>query len=352
MKSLLFRLLAVTSALIAGACAHAAPEPQPGAPLPSAEELAPLLVAYDVPGMAMATLTGCEMEGVMVAGVASLETGALVTPLTAFEAASLSKPIFAYLVLELVDEGIIDLDRPIAESFAYARIADEAGYARITPRMVLTHTTGLPNWVDERTAFHERTAPIPFEAEPGTTHTYSGEAFQLLQAFVEARTGMSLQALFEARLGNIMPNSTFAQPLPAAVVPSRGYRSASEPASGRAMTSLRARGMAAASLATTAEDYARFLSHVCREGGLRPATYADMLTPQSLTRDDGPVPTAYGLGWMIAEIPEGTIVGHGGNNNEYRAFGGFIRESGDGIVILTNSATGQALIDVLITPEE
>ena len=201
-------------------CAWAAPTGPASAqetapPLPSPEELTGLLNVFDVPGLAVATLTDCEVNSeVIVAGSATLEPDVAVTPLTAFEAASLSKPVFAWLVLTLADEGVINLDRPIAETFDYARIPDKATYAKITPRTVLTHRTGLPNWVNEGVDFYDRTTPIPFEAPPGTAYSYSGEAFQLLQAFVEHETGRTLQQLFRERLGDIMPHSTFARPPP------------------------------------------------------------------------------------------------------------------------------------------
>ncbi len=208
----------------------------------------------------------------------------------ALEAASLSKPVFAYLVLTLADEGTIDLDAPLAATFDYPRIPDTEAYARIMPRMILTHRTGLPNRVDEGTDFHARTAPIPFEAEPGAAFTYSGEGFQLLQAFVEHRTGRTLQHLFRDRLGAVMPNSIFALPLPETVTPSRGDRDWQD--KGRDMTSLSARGMAASSLVTTAGDCAGFLSHVCRGEGLTPAAPADMLTRQSPAPGEAPFPTS------------------------------------------------------------
>jgi CubicO group peptidase (beta-lactamase class C family) len=320
--------------------------------LPTSEELTQLLDAFDVPGVAVATLTNCEVDGVVVAGSAMLAPDVAVAPLTAFEAASLSKPLFAWLVLALAEEGVIDLDRPITEAFDYERIPDKAAYAKITPRMVLTHRTGLPNWVDERVNYHDRTAPIPFKHPPGTAYSYSGEAFQLLQAYVEKLTGTTLEVLFREWLGDVMPHSTFAQPLPAGVTASRGYRAAGDPTSGRDMTSLRARGMAAASLATTARDYARFLAHVCKGEGLRPDTYADMLRPQSPVPEGevASAPTSWGLGWMLADLGYGTFVGHGGDNNEYRALAGFVRESGDGLVVLTNGYNGRALIDAIAAP--
>ena len=337
--------LFVWAALSPPAAAQDAP------PLPSADELAQLLAAFDVPGLALAALTGCAVDTVLVAGSATLDPDVPVTPETAFEAASLSKPVFAWLVLTLADEGVVDLDRPLAETFDYARIPDKAAYAQVTPRMILTHRTGLPNWVDEGTDFHERTAPVPFEAPPGTAYSYSGEAFGLLQAFVERETGRTLQELFHERLGDVMPRSAFARPLPDGVAPSRGYRGTSEPESGRPMDNLGSRGGAAYSLVTTAGDYGRFLSRVCRGEGLAPATQAEMLRPQSpLPAGEAPFPASYGLGWLVAESPEGTFVGHGGNNDEYRAFAGYLPHSGDGLVVLTNGANGQALIDVVLAP--
>lgn len=328
----------------------AASAQEPGPRLPDEKGLVQLLSAFDVPGLATATLTDCKVDSVVVAGSATLNPNVAVTPQTAFEAASLSKPVFAWLVLTLADEGTIDLDRPIAEEFDYARIPDKTAYAKITPRMVLTHRTGLQNWVGEEVDFYNRTTPVPFEVPPGTAYSYSGEAFQLLQAFVEHEVGKTLQQLFHERLGDVMPHSTFARPLPDSVTPSRGYESASDPTRGRAMTNLRAQGMAAGSLVTTAGDYANFLSHVCEGRGLRPDAYADMLSPQSrVPEEEASVPTSYGLGWMLADIGDGTLVGHGGNNDEYRAFAGFLQESGDGLVVLTNGANGQALIDVMLS---
>lgn len=354
MRSLVTAVLILTflPAALGQEAKVATPRESAPPPLPTQQELAGLLHAFDVPGLAMATLSNCEVDGkVMAAGQATLNPGTAVTPVTAFEAASLSKPVFAWLVLQLADEGVIDLDRPIAETFDYPRISDKAAYAKLTPRMVLTHRTGLPNWVDEQTPFHQRRAQIPFKFAPGTAYSYSGEAFQLLQAFVEKKTNTSLQALFRARLGPLMPHSTFASPLAVGSVASRGYRSARNPASGRDMTNLTDRAMAASSLVTTAEDYARFLSLVCKGQGLSRALYEDMLRPQStVPPGESPFPTSYGLGWTIVDLGGATLVGHDGNNDQYRAFAGFVRESRDGVVVLTNGANGQALIDVILQP--
>ncbi|MGY6662828.1 MAG: serine hydrolase domain-containing protein [Glycocaulis sp.] len=337
------------TALTATARAHSSQEPGP----PALDEaaLSALIAAYDVPGAVAVELTACEPGAVVTAGYGVIETGERVGPDTVFEAASLSKPVFAYLVLTLVDEGVIDLDEKLAATFDYPRIADKAAYGLITPRMVLTHRTGLPNWVDEATPFGERTAQIDFLAQPGEAYTYSGEAFQLLQAFVEDRTGQSLQALFAQRLGALMPRSAFSRPLPGEVRESRGYHRASAPDTGRPMSNVHGHPMAAGSLASTAEDYARFLSLACRGEGLSERLHADMITPQADAPEEGaPFAMAYGLGWIIADMGGDAFIGHGGNNGAYRAFGGYLAGSGDGLVVLTNGHSGQALIDALIAP--
>lgn len=320
-------------------------------PLATPRELEARLAAFDVPGIAMATLKACEPDEAVVAGRASLHPPAAVTPVTVFEAASLSKPVFAWLVMQLVDEKRIDLDRPMADTFDYARIPDKAAYALLTPRMVLTHRTGLPNWVDGDTDFPRRVAPIPFKHPPGTADSYSGEAFQLLQAFVEKKTGLTLQALFQARLGRWMPHSTFIRPLPPGAVASRGYRSTMPPDGERDMTNLTDFPMSAASLVTTAQDYARFLSLVCKREGLSRAAYDDMLRPQApLPKGDVPWSTSRSLGWAITDLGGKTLVSHDGSNGEYRAFAGFVKEDRDGIVILTNGVKGRALIESLLQP--
>ena len=344
-------LAAMTMTLAVGVPpAEAAAVPAP--PLPTAQALQAQLAAFDVPGIAMATLKHCEPAEAVVAGQASLDPLWAVTPATVFEAASLSKPVFAWLVMQLVDEKVIELDRPFAPTFDYARIPDKAAYALLTPRMVLTHRSGLPNWVDGDTDFPVRVTPIPFRHPPGTAYSYSGEAFQLLQTFVEKKTGRTLQALFQDRLGRWMPHSTFTRPLPPGTVPSRGYRSARQPDSGRDMTNLTDYPMSAASLVTTAQDYARFLSLVCKREGLSRSAYDDMLRPQSpMPPGDPPQRASRGLAWTVTDLGAQTLVSHNGSNGEYRAFAGFVAQSGDGIVILTNGSKGRALIEALLPPQ-
>lgn len=315
--------------------------------LPGEGAIEKLLRNFDVPGLALATLSSCDVDGVRTYGFAQPETGAKVTPQTAFEAASLSKPVFAYLVLELADEGIIDLDAPLAP-FDYPRITDTDAYGKLTPRMILTHRTGLPNWSGDSQE-EDRADTIPFENAPGTAYSYSGEAFELLRAFVVAKTGLSLQELFLERLGEIMPNSSFDGQLRGRAVSSRAYRSARDPESGRDLYLVPHDTGAAWGLVTTAGDYAAFLSQVCKARTLSAEMHADMLRPQSpVPRDQAIGPTSYGLAWAILQLGQETIAMHSGNNDEYRTFAAFLPETGEGYVLLTNGQNGEDMIGAIM----
>lgn len=66
--------------------------------------------------------------------------------MTLFEAAFLSRPVFATIVLRLAERGKLDLDRPLHELLPYERISHDPRSRRLTARLVLSHQTGLPNW--------------------------------------------------------------------------------------------------------------------------------------------------------------------------------------------------------------
>src|SRR5580765_6373352 len=102
-----------------------------------------LLELASVPGLALAVVDGGRVwtRGF---GEAVEEARQSVSDQTEFEAASLGKPVFAYAVLRLVDARILDLDRPLFDYLPTPE-ANNARMRRVTPRHVLSHTTGLPN---------------------------------------------------------------------------------------------------------------------------------------------------------------------------------------------------------------
>ena len=125
---------------------------------------------------------------------------------TTFQAASISKVVFSYIVMRMVDRGEIDLDKPLWEYLGYLEERFKDAYPdnpdksrqneewakRLTARIVLTHGTGLPNWMVRGKPGNGK---LIFKCEPNTKYTYSGEGIHYLQRVVEHITGKSLEEL-------------------------------------------------------------------------------------------------------------------------------------------------------------
>jgi CubicO group peptidase (beta-lactamase class C family) len=149
-----------------------------------------------VPGAAFARIDRSSIE-CTAAGLRNVAARLPVTTSTLFEAASLSKPVFAYAVLRLVAHGTLDLDRPL-DSYLPAPypIGDPRGTA-ITARHVLSHTSGLPNWR------HETNESLSLAFAPGTQYLYSGEGYYFLQTVVEHVTGKPTEQLMRTALDEL-----------------------------------------------------------------------------------------------------------------------------------------------------
>ncbi len=316
--------------------------------LPSRQELEHLLEVFDVPGIALVGLNKCQVAQEMFVGYAEIEPERRVAENTVFEVASLSKPVFAYLVMRLVDEGIVNLDDKLIDALESDRIADKAEYAKLTPRIILSHQSGLPNWAGDSSK-PARSNALVFQSKPGTSYSYSGEAYELLLQYVERKTGKSLSALFEHYLSDTMPLSTFVPPVSKEAFPARGYVTRSSDALGRGLENLRQTGGAAGGLVSSAKDYGQFVASVCAGQGLSARAYSEMLTEHT-TVDTGEyvLPTWWGLGWGIMQVGPEKVIFHGGNNGEFRSFAAFFPATREGVVILTNGNNGSDLIDALI----
>ncbi len=302
-----------------------------------------LMEAAEIPGMSVAWIEDGHVAWTEAFGVRDAATGVPVTPMTIFEAASLSKPVVAYAVLRLVARGELDLDAPLWDAEGYERLAHDERARRITARMVLTHTTGLPNWGG---------TPLELDRDPGTAWGYSGEGFVFLASMVQRRTGVSLNELvarevFEP-LG--MRRSSFVwQP---------AYDSttaAPHDLLARAQTKRHptGEGNAAASLHTTAGDYARFVSAVLAGEGLPSDLASEMLHPAVQVGRWGtkePNPNLHwGLGWGLQAGDEHTAIWHWGDNGNFRCFVIAYPERGDGLVYFTNSNSGLAIAEELVS---
>ena len=140
-----------------------------------------------VPGLSIAIVNGDRIVYANTFGVVNQDTQEPVDSNTLFEAASLSKPFFAYFVLKMVDRGLLDLDKPLFEYLPHPTIAEGSreAYKKITARMVLSHSTGFPN--------HAEGKPIELAFAPGQGFSYSGAAYQYLATIIADLRSVDLQ---------------------------------------------------------------------------------------------------------------------------------------------------------------
>ncbi len=111
-----------------------------------ARDVPGLLRTADIPGLTMAVVQDGRTVWSRAFGTVNDSARTPLDTATVFEAASMSKPVFAYLVLRLAERGGFDLDRPLYEMVDYPRLAHDERSRLITGRIVLSHGTGLPNW--------------------------------------------------------------------------------------------------------------------------------------------------------------------------------------------------------------
>jgi CubicO group peptidase (beta-lactamase class C family) len=301
-----------------------------------------------VPGLQIAVIRGGRLAWHGAFGLANGATKVPVTDDSIFEAASLSKPVFAYAVLKLVDAGKLDLDTPLTKYLpgSYDVRGDDR-LGQITARHVLSHRSGFPNWrgADEALAIH---------FAPGERFSYSGEAFVYLAFVVERITGETLEAFVARRvfqpLG--MMHSSFVWQERYEGTKVYNHNLLGRP-SGRSRPW---RANAAASLHTTALDYARFVAAVMAGTGLGATTARQMLTPQSRPDEAGintatqaptgrTVPSlAWGLGWGLEQEQDRWAFWHWGDNGDTRAFVAASPARRLGFVMFVNSRNGLSIV--------
>lgn len=309
-------------------------------------EVPKLMQAADVPGLSIAVIRDGRLFWSGAFGVKSAGSGAPVGKSTVFPAASLSKPVVAYITLRLADRGLLDLDKPLWTWLPVERLQHDPRGQRITARHVLSHTTGLPNWGPET---------LPFNADPGERFGYSGEGFVYLQKVLEKLTGMPLEALAKKEVfeplgmtrSSFVWEGAFAGDAVTGVDP---FGRPQEIPSDRGAN-------AAASLLTTGEDYARFLVAVLNGEGLQKKTAEAMLALQVRISGElfepqsppGKGEVGWALGWGLERggPSEPFWIWHWGDNGGFRAWTTASREKKAGVVYFTNTANGLAIAEAV-----
>ena len=324
------------------------------------ELLTPQLMSQlNVPGVSVSLILNKEIAWTKCFGLSDASKQTNVTQKTMFEACSMSKPVFAYLVLKLVEQGKLELDKPLYDYLPEKFIcADEDYPKQITARMILSHTSGLPNW---RKGSEENDSPLPIYFKPGTKFNYSGEGMYYLQRVVEHITNESLESfskrvLFD-KLGLESTSYIWNENLDSQIATGHD-------ADGKCNERKKyLHSNAAYTLYTTSDEYAKLIIEIMKPENLNDYSLSNSMIKEMLTHQirvdtreviDRPgrnfgLQGFRGLGWAIDSTITGDVIYHSGSNQTgFTCYSQFSPKDGSGIVIMTNGENGSELWKRLI----
>lgn len=297
--------------------------------------------SLNIPGLSFALINDGEVVHHKVLGYADVETKKPVTDQTIFEGASLSKSVFAFFVMSYVDDGKLDLDKPLWEYLPYPDIADDERYKKITARMVLSHRSGLPNWRSD-----EMDSRLKIYFEPGTDYKYSGEGYQYL-----AKVLMEIENTDREELEKNFQQKT-AQPLGLEHTGflqtsfTKKHKAVPYDENGRRMIPPMNDGEfgAAYSIHSESIDFARWMIALMNRELLKDESYNELFKRHSSVPNDEP-DIYYTLGFMTPDFPDlgPNIYLHYGNNDGFTSMYILDTEKEWGFIVFTNSEYSQIL---------
>lgn len=264
---------------------------------------------------------------------------------TQFEIASITKTVIAETTLRLVEKGLLELDEPLFPYWVDPDLVDDPRHRELTPRLVLSHRTGFPNW-----RFFRKDGRLVFERDPGTQFGYSGEGFNYLGRAIANKLGKPFPQIVDEFVFDPLS------------MESASIRN--DPQFTRNFALLRTAdgevfekhcrpgfcferdGWSGAGLMTvTLRDFARFLKAVGASDGYQSEISAERDRVQTIKTGDllvncetsAPTPCpdeqGYGLGFEVARTGDGVIIGHGGFDYSTVSNAYIEPETGDGIIV-------------------
>ena len=359
-RSLLGIALAVPLAL--GACTvRPAAEPAPD-PLVIDSTARALMQREKVQGLALAVINGGKVVHVTAYGVRNAARDPLTTQ-TIMYGASLTKTAFAYMVMQLVDEGRLDLDASIADLLPrplptyddYHDLAADPRWKALTMRVLLTHTTGLANF-----RWLENDGKLRFHYDPGTRYGYSGEGFYIAQLVLEEALGLDvgreMQTRVFDRFGMTRTSMQWRPDFRADLAD--GFRSDGTPEPHDERSSVSAAG----SMDTDIDDQARLWAGIVRGDGLTRSSRVEMMRPQmsitsahqfpTLVPDTNPanasIGLAAGLGSVTFQSRRGQVWFKGGHDDWTGNMVVCVEQEQRCVVLLSNDVRAERLYPELV----
>lgn len=362
-------IIAAAVLLAQGACAQTAP-PMP-APAAIDAEVRRLMDLTDARGLALAVIDNGEVAYVHAWGERN-EQGQPLTTGSVMDGASFTKAVFAWTVMQMVEEGLIDLDRPIADLLPrplseyhdagiqsrygdYRGLADDPRWRTITPRILLTHSGGFSNF-----GFRDPDDKLRIYFDPGSRYAYSGRGLILLQFVIEQGLGLDLGVETQRRVFDRfgMPHTGMTWRADFAEDLADGWEAdgSAEPHEKRSRPSV------AGSMDTSIDDFARFAAAYVRGDGLTPASRAELVRPRmpittatqfpslqdELPAERRRADLAAGLGVITFRGPQGAGFFKGGHNDPTANTWVCIETGRRCVVILSNDVRSEVAFPTLV----
>lgn len=328
-----------------------------------------LMKEADIPGLAISVFNNNKPVFSNSFGWAHLPQKAPLTAQSEMYAASFAKMVFTYIVLQLADENIIDLDKPLVQYLSkplvsytftgknrgYRDLAGDNRYKKITARMCLTHTTGFPNW-----RWFEDDNKLKIRFEPGTRYGYSGEGLFLLQFVIEQVTGKDYETISQERvfqpLGMANTSQLWQHRFDSAIC--YGHTTKGEPYRVKKWDEPNAAG----SMTTTLRDFNSFYTAFITGKGLSKKTFEAMTQLQvriKSKRQFGPlsmvdstgndaIELGYGFGVGVLQSPYGRAFFKEGNDNGWQHYCIAYPDKQIAVFIMTNSDNGDRIFKYLL----
>jgi CubicO group peptidase (beta-lactamase class C family) len=315
----------------------------------------------NIPGISAAIIKDGKLAWNKAFGVKSTASKEPVDTETVFEAASVSKTVFAYAVMKLNEKAILKLDEPLTTYLPKPFLEGDPRLNKVTACLVLSHRAGFPNW-------RSPDEPLKIYFDPGTDFKYSGEGYFYLQSAITQLTGKTNStACGDFEEGIKVCATDFGDYMVKNVLVPHGMTSSGyvwneklgeneakpHDIEGQQLKKNHptpidmARYASAGGLTTTAKDFSKFLIGLFnpKENDpykLNKKSLNEMFRPHVKLRDDQKIDgaSAWALGWAVAERPNGNIVLHSGGHTGYRSLVMVSIERKSGFVMLTNSDKG------------
>ncbi|RYC51741.1 serine hydrolase [Flagellimonas olearia] len=296
----------------------------------------------NIPGLSLAIVKDGKLIYNKQFGVESTISQKPVSNSSIFEIASVSKIFFAFAVNRLVEKGLIDIDRPLFEYLPFEQIQKDERSKLITARHVLSHQSGLPNWLWGGPNGWKSNNDGELLFTPGTNYQYSGEGYEYLGRVVEKITGKRIQEVIDEEV--FLPiginNSSFSainKLMPNIVVGHTGDYPM--------FWDLNREAWVAGSMYSNTMDMSKFMIGIMQGKGLAKESYKKMFAPQIENKEPflhffGGNRQWHSLGFELEDTPNGRIIHHGGNNGDFQARFALQLEKKVGFILLTNNDNG------------